>query len=747
MSNECVGQRYQAFRLDMETELHYYHSMDKSDLEKLVLQRTQELEMQKALLMAVFDSSPDLIFCKNLDLHYTHCNKSFLEYFDLRKEDTIGKTAAEVLNLGDEETRAITEWEQQVIREGRTITREESVQQRVEETVSIIEMVKAPLVFNGAAIGVLSIARDVTKFKKMEEAALAASHSKSAFLANMSHEIRTPMNSIIGFSELALDCSMSPKVKNYLFNILQNSEWLLQIINDILDISKAESGRMEMEKVPFDLDELFASCRTIIMPKIVEKDLRLCFSVEPGMEKNLLGDPTRLRQVFVNLLSNAVKFTSAGSVNVLACVKEKTEHTITVHFEVNDSGIGMTAEQIERIFIPFMQAETGTTRKYGGSGLGLPIAKNIIELMGGELTVRSSVNAGSVFSFELRFDTAEPAGSEANERQIILKDFEKPVFDGEILVCEDNTMNQQVICEHLARVGLNAVVAGNGMTGVEMVKSRMEKPQNKQFGMIFMDIHMPVMDGFEAAAEILKLNAGIPIAAMTADITPEAMEMYRRSGISECVGKPFTSQELWRCLLKYFTPQSWQTVQESRYMQAEHELRQNLMSSFVKDNRNTPARIAEAISAGDVKLAHQLAHNLKSNAGHLGSTALQFAAAAVEQQLKDGKNLIRTEQMTALQSELDAALLQFAAELQDNGSKAAPKTQAPGTDSARELIAKLEPLLETGNPACLELIADLRSIQESCSNPPAIEELIQQMENFDFGQAFVTFCELKTSCA
>ena len=384
-------------------------------------------------------------------------------------------------------------------------------------------------------------------------AAKAANSSKSIFLANMSHEIRTPMNSIMGFSELAMDGETSERTKDYLKKIQTNIEWLLQIINDILDISKIESGKMELEHIPFDIHELFNSCRALVMPKAIEKGIMLHFYAEPSVGMRPLGDPTRLRQIFVNLLSNAIKFTHAGMVKLLSEIINTSYDSVTIHFEIKDSGIGMTPEQIEKIFEPFTQAETGTMRKYGGTGLGLAITKNIVEMMGGVLSVESTLGVGGKFSFDMVFKTIPVTENEKYEKKLLLNEIEKPTFDGEILVCEDNSMNQFVIKEHLARIGINTVIAENGKVGVDKVKERMQSGE-KMFDMIFMDMHMPVMDGFEASAEIFNLNVNIPMVAMTANIMAEDLEVYKASGLPDCLSKPFTSQELWRCLLKYLKP-------------------------------------------------------------------------------------------------------------------------------------------------------------------------------------------------
>jgi signal transduction histidine kinase/DNA-binding response OmpR family regulator len=497
------------------------------------------------------------------------------------------------------------------------------------------------------------------------EAAEAASKSKSTFLANMSHEIRTPMNSIVGFSELALDGDVTPKTRDYLGKIMSNAEWLLQIINDILDISKIESGKMELENIPFDMHELFVNCRTLIMPKAVEKGIMLHFYAEPSIGKRPLGDPIRLRQVFANLLSNAVKFTNSGIVKLYAGITGKTDKTITMHFEIKDSGIGMTEEQIEKIFDPFTQGESSTTRKYGGTGLGLAITKNIVEMMGGKIEIESAMGVGSKFSFELTFDTVDVDDDDLLKEKLLLNELERPVFEGEILLCEDNAMNQQVICEHLSRVGLKTVVAENGKIGVDIVQNRILKKE-KQFDLIFMDMHMPVMDGLEAASEIFKLDAEIPIVAMTANIMSNDREIYKMSGMNDCVSKPFTSQELWRCLIKYFTPvsnsgeASGELMLNNIHYDIDTEFQKKLASLFVKNNHNKYEEVAQALEENNIKLAHRLVHTLKGNAGQIGKVNLQNVAAEVERQLKDGVNNITAENLKMLEDELALVLRELA---------------------------------------------------------------------------------------
>jgi signal transduction histidine kinase/DNA-binding response OmpR family regulator/ABC-type amino acid transport substrate-binding protein len=585
-----------------------------------------------------------------------------------------------------------------------------------------------------------TLTRSIELQKELEaamEAAEAASNSKSAFLANMSHEIRTPMNSIVGFSELALDDQIAPNTQNYLSKILDNAEGLLHIINDILDISKIESGKMELEYIPFDLHEIFVKCQTTIMPKAMEEGVTVHFYAEPSINKKLVGDPTRLRQILVNFLSNAIKFTKFGTVKLSASIVQSTDNTIEVHFEVRDNGIGMTSDQIARIYEPFSQADSSTTRKYGGTGLGLPISKSMIEMMGGTLVAESTPGVGSKFSFSITFDTIDsPALLPANK--MVISNLEKPVFDGEILVCEDNPMNQQVVREHLARVGIKTVIAANGREGVDIVRERIEKNE-KPFDLIFMDIHMPEMDGLEAATAMTAMGTKTPIIAMTANIMTNERERYKTSGMPDFVGKPFTSQELWRCLLKYLNPVDRKTINGSAQAKSDDDLQKMLQSHFFKHNQTKYKEIAKAIEMGDIKHAYILAHTLKSNAGQLGKKELQKIAGEIEDLLKGGKNHVTKEHLAILETEMDAVLSELAS-LMQTSLQETPIQKPPvvfDIEKAQELVRRLEPMLKNGNPECIKLIEDIRK------TIPESEELVQQIDDFEFDLAVSTLARIQ----
>ncbi|MCL2182833.1 MAG: ATP-binding protein [Chitinispirillia bacterium] len=574
-----------------------------------------------------------------------------------------------------------------------------------------------------------------------------ASQIKSSFLANMSHEIRTPMNGIIGFSELALDVGDVPlKVRDYLDKIKASSEGLLGIINNILDISKIEAGKIVLEAIPFDLHDVFRICQNMVMPRAAAKGISLFSYSEPSLDRKLVGDPVRLRQVLLNLLTNAIKFTNNGMVKVLANIVNRQDNndSVTVHFEVKDNGIGMSEEQLARVFDPFTQADNSTTRKYGGTGLGLTITKNFVEMMGGELKVESTVGLGSKFSFDIAFPTCEDGVDtelldEANTA-------EKPMFNGEILVCEDNEMNQIVITDHLARVGIRTVIAENGKAGVDLVSSRMERGE-KMFDIIFMDIHMPVMDGIEAVQKLAEIGCSIPVIALTANIMTTDRETYSLHGMKEYLPKPFTAHELWSCLLKYMKPAGREAASSSSGLAAfagvsqteeDFKLRMRLITNFLKHNRYKDSEIRGAIASRDIKLAHRIAHTIKGVAGLIGQTRLQSASFKLERALAENDVDGALKIMPSFESELKKTLCELTAFIETVDTAHTGEAQDAPVDAAQALplLEKLRPMLSNGDTDCLEML-------EGFKHQPLFAQLAEHIENYDFEPALQALDEIK----
>jgi len=487
-----------------------------------------------------------------------------------------------------------------------------------------------------------------------------------------------------------------------------------------------------LEKIPFDLPDIFAHCQSIIIPKAIEKGIMMYCYAEPSIGKKLLGDPIRLRQVIMNILSNAVKFTNVGTVKLLASVIQSDEDKVTIYFEMKDSGIGMTEEQIKNIYEPFMQADDSITRRFGGTGLGLAITKNIIELMCGTLNAESTVGVGSKFSFELTFDVIDDF-SVLEPKDIVVNEFEKPNFNGEVLICEDNSLNQQVLRDHLRRVGLTSVIANNGKEAVDLVSERM-KSGATPFDLIFMDIHMPVMDGLEASMKMTELGVKTPIIAVTANIMSNDMDHYKQSGMSDTLGKPFTSHELWKCLITYIPVVSYSAIDKQRQSVQDEMFLKQLSLNFVKDNQNTYASIKKAVEDGEITKAHRIAHSLKSNAGQIGKSQLQAVAAVTESMLVNNENRLVKEQMDILEVELNTVLDELAPLLYEFDILNEEKIS--DTEKIREIFDKLEPLLRTKNPDCENLLDDIYKIFGA-------EELAQKIEKFKFKQALDELGRLK----
>ena len=700
---------------------------------KQLIKNEEEARSLMNKFTAILENVDAMLFVADLDYNIIFMNQNTAQTFGVNREKCIGQKCYKAMRNFDKpcsicQLPKILPHKESLPTDLEEYLWDETLGMWTESKVSIIRWVDESLVHFHSLIDRTREKEYKDELRKAMELSLAASASKTAFLANMSHEIRTPMNSIIGFSELALDGDIPQKTKDYLGKITESGKWLLHIINDILDISKIESGKMELENVPFSMYSIFISCQSAVLPMAKEKGIDLYINAEPLAGMTFLGDPVRLYQALMNLLSNAIKFTNIGLVSLSSSVKSLSDNTAEIYVEVKDSGIGMTPEQLGKIFDPFVQADNSITRNYGGTGLGLTITRNVVEMMGGKLKVESTPGTGSKFSFELELEAlSDPNGISAQEYN---RPVEKPCFNGLVLLCEDNRMNQEVISEHLGRVGLKTLIAGNGKIGVEMVQDRMHKGQ-PPFDLIFMDMHMPVMDGLLAASKIIALGIKTPIIAITANVMAHDLAVYKKSGLSDYIGKPFTAQELWQCLLKFLAPLGSSAENETEQERENEKLLQKMQIHFYKHNQTKFNEITGAVSNGDIQLAYRLAHGLKSNAGMIGKTRLKNSAAQLESLLKKGDISSIEVYLNILETELKLVL----DELAPLQSRPAAVPLQQDTKQVMKLFGRLKSMLENINPECTNLLDDIRAV-------PGTEDLARQIEEYDFENALSTLAEL-----
>lgn len=378
-----------------------------------------------------------------------------------------------------------------------------------------------------------------------KEKAEIASRAKQDFLSNMSHEIRTPLNAIIGMTDILLDESPGQDQTDSLNTIKFSGESLLVLINDILDVSRIEEGKIKIEKVPFDFSELMNNIKNIYQSRAKKKKLNFTFKQDTDFSGNLVGDPHRLSQILNNLLDNAIKFTDEGSVSLDISQKNHSDRKATIHFTVKDSGIGISDGEKEKIFERFEQARSDITRKYGGSGLGLTIVKHLLNLQGSHIEVKSTPGQGSEFCFDLDFpvsDIVDNTGQQENE----IRERRPAETVSRILLVEDNEMNLKVATRFLKKWNFQVDTAENG-------KESVDKCRNTQYDVILMDLHMPVMDGWQATGIIRKLNqqyAAIPIIALTADVMIEENQKSAHDYFNDFITKPINPNEL-KSKIKY----------------------------------------------------------------------------------------------------------------------------------------------------------------------------------------------------
>ena len=511
-------------------------------------------------------------------------------------------------------------------------------------------------------LGIFSFITDISEMKyfqkeliKSVKQADAATRAKSLFLASISHEIRTPMNSIIGLSELAIQNRKPEKISDYLSKINNSANSLLKIINDLLDFSKIESGKMEIESTPFSLTKLIDQIKQMLDIKLKEKNLNFELNYDNKIPEIIHGDSTKVQQVLLNLLHNSIKFTEKGSIT-LEIDLEKIEHsTLFIKFTVGDTGIGLSSEEINKLFKPFSQADSSIHRKFGGTGLGLSIIKKLLDMMNGSIHVESVVGVGSKFIFRLPFHNQEKITKEE------IKSPEKfPVksilnFDSlnniNIMIVDDNEINREILKEQLSQLNVHITEAVNGQECLDILYKK------RDFNLILMDIQMPILDGYEAS-KIIKSNpeySSIPIITLSAHGFQEEIEKCKKIGVSDFLVKPVDFEDLMTSISKYVLLPK-ETIEPSvnpppmplelpviegldtksglRRLMGNQTAYIELLKKFYTNQKDTSKRIETHYTSNDFVSLQRDCHSMLGIASNLGMTYLASLASGLENKIR-----------------------------------------------------------------------------------------------------------------
>ncbi|HPP46534.1 MAG TPA: ATP-binding protein [Accumulibacter sp.] len=485
------------------------------------------------------------------------------------------------------------------------------------------------------------------------QAAEAGSQAKSDFLATMSHEIRTPINGIIGMTEMLRASGLNSQQQRFADTAHQSGQHLLAIISDILDFSKVEAGKLELEHIPFNLHELIDSINALFMPIANSKGLQLLCQVSSDLPDRVVGDPVRLRQILSNLINNAIKFTPRGKVSIRAHFVRRHSEMAVCRFEVEDNGVGISEQAQGYLFKAFVQADSSTTRRFGGSGLGLVIAKRLLDLMGGQIGLKSQLGLGTLFWFELPL--GKPATNLQPRTKMATLHENRPnpaKFRGRVLVAEDNPVNQAVVSAMLESLGVTYELADNGRIAIERLR-------HASFDLLLMDCQMPEMDGFSATAAIRdrerasRASRRLPIMALTANAVAGDRERCLAAGMDDYLSKPFTREQLasalarWlkidssssvACGSKPITPPATLPVLNPTPLNKLRQLPPKngvspivpVIEAYLADAPQQWQRLRTATDVGDQETLRHAAHNLTSSSANVGADRLSALARELE---------------------------------------------------------------------------------------------------------------------
>jgi PAS domain S-box-containing protein len=498
-----------------------------------------ELQRQKRYFEAVLQLSPTAIVTVDEQFYVTSWNPAAEELFGYTAEEAMGRFIDDLVANAPElrdEAAAMNE-------AGARGTRARAISRRTRKDGSIVdvEVVAGPVYVGDERVGHSVIYHDIGEIQRARRDAEAATRAKSAFLATMSHEIRTPLNAVIGMTGLILDTSLTSEQRNYAEVVRTSGDALLGVINDILDFSKIEAGRLELEEAPFDLRECLESALELVTAAVAKKGLEIAYDMEPSVPAAVVGDVTRVRQIVINLLTNAVKFTEHGEV-VLTVVADPIEggNRFRLHFTVRDTGIGIAEERMERLFESFSQVDTSTTRRYGGTGLGLAVSRRLAEAMGGRMWAESRVGEGSAFHFTIQAEASD-APVRAYERR------GAPQLEGRrVLIVDDNATNRQILGRQTQSWGMLPRATEHPAEALEWIR------RGDPFDVAILDMQMPDMDGLALAEEIRRHRdaEALPLVMLTSLGRPD--EKSAEAGFAAYLTKPIKPSHLYDTLLELF---------------------------------------------------------------------------------------------------------------------------------------------------------------------------------------------------
>lgn len=495
--------------------------------------------------------------------------------------------------------------------------------------------------------------------EKAMHGALAASQAKSEFLANISHELRTPMNGLLGMLDLVLDSHMGGEQRDQIEIAQRCAYSLLDLLNDILDLSKIEAGRMILEKVPFDLRTVAEDCVRGQRAKAAQKNVELRFEYE-GDSGAVNGDPLRLRQIVANLLSNAIKFTEKGWVSVRQRVLSGPDGKLTMVLDVADTGAGIPAEKVPLIFEKFTQADSSISRKYGGTGLGLAITKRLVELQGGQIRVESRVGRGSTFTVEIPFEIAPaeaPSVAPRQEQQTAAP----ALTQARLLLVEDNAVNQRVVLAMLRKKNFKIDVANNGQEALEKLEHAAEP-----YNVVLMDVQMPVLDGLETTRSIRRNKNWdyLPIIAMTAHAMIGDRERCLQAGMNAYISKPVQQAGLIAVIEQYLASGTGQSVPSqasgvervltSKMMQEDRALVNEMLQLFMEVAPQRLEKLQTAAEQGDAATLAEEARSIGTAAEHMASTGLSQLARSIGDAASQGDFAAVKADVEALRREIQS---------------------------------------------------------------------------------------------